>query len=112
MLTRDITIILSRCTDKTIKLKCEGTEVRYINYVDRAERFWDLCRSEYIERIAESATSYILHKTIELHATTFNIIKDTVYNMVMAMHIVGDIDEMRATINLLMYGDDDLEKHD
>lgn len=112
MLTRDVVIVASRCVNDTIKIHCENVDVWYIDYVHRVERFWGLRRNEYVDKIANSATGYILNKIPELPATAFNSIKSTVYNMVFAMYVVDDIDEMRATISLSLIGDDDLEEHD
>ena len=105
MLTRDIVITVSSCVGMQLSIKCENAKSYCMYYPYRAKELSPISRDDYIEGVAKSATWRILKEQTEIPAAVLpssvsETIKNVIYNMVRAMHLVDDIVELRAIVSL------------
>ena len=110
MLTHDIEITVSSCVGMKLSIQCENAKLYYMYYTYRAKALSPISRDDYIEDVAKSATWSILKKQTEISVTVlpssiYETIKNVIYNMVRAMHVVDDIAELKAIVSLSIWED-------
>lgn len=112
MLTSDITITMSSCVGMKIKVAVESIKCCYTYYQYRARALAPMSMNEYIEEVAKSVTRRILNAQTKLPVTVWDVIKNTVYNMILTMHSIKDMVELRSIVSLSIYEDDVVEECD